>query len=109
MELWQLRTFTAIAETLNFTKASEKLHLTQSAVSHQMKALEEELGVPLFIRAKSGVVLTDAGKIALEYAVRILNEAEDTLESEEPAEIRQALASVEETANKLTESVLMMV
>jgi DNA-binding transcriptional LysR family regulator len=80
MELWQLRTFTAIAETLNFTKASEKLHLTQSAVSHQMKALEEELGVPLFIRAKSGVILTDAGKIALEYAIRILSEAEEMRE-----------------------------
>jgi len=80
MELWQLRTFTAIAETLNFTKASEKLHLTQSAVSHQIKALEEELGVPLFIRAKSGVILTDAGKLALEYAVRILNEAEEMRE-----------------------------
>lgn len=80
MELWQLRTFTAIAETLNFTKASEKLHLTQSAVSHQMKALEEELGVPLFIRAKSGVILTDAGKIALEYALRILSEAEEMRE-----------------------------
>ena len=80
MELWQLRTFTAIAETLNFTKASEKLHLTQSAVSHQMKALEEELGVPLFIRAKRGVLLTDAGRIALEYAVRILNEAEEMRE-----------------------------
>jgi LysR family transcriptional regulator, cyn operon transcriptional activator len=80
MELWQLRTFTAIAETLNFTKASEKLHLTQSAVSHQMKALEEELGVPLFIRAKSGVILTDAGKVALEYALRILAEAEEMRE-----------------------------
>ena len=80
MELWQLRTFTAIAETLNFTKASEKLHLTQSAVSHQMKALEEELGVPLFIRAKSGVILTDAGKIALAYALRILSEAEEMRE-----------------------------
>jgi LysR family cyn operon transcriptional activator len=80
MELWQLRTFTAIAETLNFTKASEKLHLTQSAVSHQMKALEEELGVPLFIRAKSGVILTDAGKVALEYALRILSEAEEMRE-----------------------------
>jgi len=80
MELWQLRTFTAIAETLNFTKASEKLNLTQSAVSHQMKALEEELGVPLFIRAKSGVILTDAGRVALEYAVRILNEAEEMRE-----------------------------
>ena len=77
MELWQLRTFAEIAETLNFTKASEKLYLTQSAVSHQMKSLEEEFGVPLFIRAKSGVVLTDAGKIALRYAKRILDEAEE--------------------------------
>lgn len=76
IELWQLRTFVAVAETLNFTKASEKLYLTQSAVSHQMKALEEELGVPLFIRAKSGVILTDAGKTALRYANRILSEAE---------------------------------
>lgn len=80
MELWQLRTFTAIAETLNFTKASEKLHLTQSAVSHQIKALEAEFGVPLFIRARSGVLLTDAGRLALEYATRILNEAEEMRE-----------------------------
>lgn len=76
MELWQLRTFRAVAENLNFTKASEQLFLTQSAVSHQIKALEEEFGVPLFIRGKSGVTLTDAGKKALEYAVKILDEAE---------------------------------
>ena len=80
MELWQLRTFRAVAETLNFTKASEKLHLTQSAVSHQIKALEEDLRVPLFIRAKRGVLLTDAGKIALKYAVRIIEEAEEMRE-----------------------------
>lgn len=80
IELWQLRTFAAVAEMLNFTKASEKLYLTQSAVSHQIKALEEELGVPLFIRARSGVHLTDAGKVALEYARRILNEAEEMRE-----------------------------
>lgn len=76
MELWQLRTFRAVAENLNFTKASEQLFLTQSAVSHQIKALEEEFGVPLFIRGKSGVSLTDAGKKALGYAVKILDEAE---------------------------------
>ncbi len=80
MELWQLRTLRIVAETLNFTKASEKLHLTQSAVSHQIKALEEDLRVPLFIRAKRGVLLTDAGKIALKYAVRILEEAEEMRE-----------------------------
>jgi DNA-binding transcriptional LysR family regulator len=80
MELWQLKTFRVIAETLNFTKAAETLNLTQSAVSHQIKALEGELGEPLFIRAKRGVILTSAGKIALEYAVRILDEAEEMRE-----------------------------
>lgn len=80
MELWQLRTFVAVAETLNFTKASEKLNLTQSAISHQIKALEEEFRVPLFIRAKRGVILTDAGKIALEYAHEIIEKAEEMRE-----------------------------
>lgn len=80
MELWQLRTFREVAETLNFTKATEKLNLTQSAISHQIKALEKELRVPLFIRGKRGVLLTDAGKIALEFAIRILDEAEEMQE-----------------------------
>ena len=77
MELWQLRTLVATAETLNFTKASEALNLTQSAVSHQIKALEEELGTPLFIRASRGVKLTDAGRLAYEHAKRIVADAED--------------------------------
>lgn len=81
MELWQLRTFKTVAETLNFTKASEKLHLTQSAISHQIKALEEEFGVPLFIRAKRGVILTEAGEIALEHAEIILQQTEEMRES----------------------------
>lgn len=76
MEMSQLRTFRAVAETLNFTRAAERLHLSQSAVSHQIKALEEELGEPLFIRAKRGVKLSQAGKIAIEYVERILDDAE---------------------------------
>ena len=76
MELSQLRTFREVAEALSFTRASQKLNMTQSAVSHQIKALERELGEPLFIRAKRGVRLSDAGKLALEYAGRILEEAD---------------------------------
>jgi DNA-binding transcriptional LysR family regulator len=76
MELTQLRTFREVAETLNFTRAAERLHLTQSAVSHQIKALEQELGEPLFIRAKRGVRLSEAGKAALDYARRILDETD---------------------------------
>jgi len=76
MELWQLRTFRVVAETLNFTKAGKQLNLTQSAVSHQIKALETELGEPLFIRAKRGVKLSESGRVALEHAQQILHEAE---------------------------------
>jgi DNA-binding transcriptional LysR family regulator len=76
MELTQLRTFREVAQTLNFTRAAERLHLTQSAVSHQIKALEQELGEPLFIRAKRGVRLSEAGKSALDYARRILDETD---------------------------------
>jgi len=76
MELSQLRTFRVVAETLNFTRAAERLHLTQSAVSHQIKALEKELGEPLFIRTKRGVKVSQVGKVALDHADRILDEAE---------------------------------
>ena len=75
MEMSQLRAFRVVAETLNFTRAAERLHLTQAAISHQIKALETELGEPLFIRAKRGVRLSQAGRIALEYVERILDVA----------------------------------
>lgn len=76
MELSQLRTFREVAEALSFTRAAQKLNMTQSAVSHQIKALERELGEPLFIRAKRGVRLSDSGQLALSYAERILEEAD---------------------------------
>lgn len=76
MELAQLRTLLTVAETLNFTRAAQRLGLTQSAVSHQVKILEAELGEPLFLRVKRGVLLSGAGKVALQYAARILDESE---------------------------------
>jgi DNA-binding transcriptional LysR family regulator len=80
MELSQLRTFREVAEALSFTRAAQKLNMTQSAVSHQIKALERELGEPLFIRAKRGVRLSDSGQLALSYAERILEEADELRE-----------------------------
>src|SRR5437763_6007310 len=61
---------------LSFTRASQTLNMAQSAVSHPIKPLERELGEPLFIRGKRGVKLSDAGKLALEYAERIIEEAD---------------------------------
>src|SRR6266478_6127212 len=68
--------FSRGGRNLNFTRAGQQLNLTQSAVSHQIKALETELGEPLFIRAKRGVRLSEAGRMALEHAQRILDEAD---------------------------------
>ncbi|PYQ24587.1 MAG: hypothetical protein DMF79_01385 [Acidobacteria bacterium] len=80
MELSQLRTFRMVAETLNFTRAAERLNITQSAVSHQIKSLEQELGEPLFIRAKRGVKLSQSGQAVLERAIRIVDEAQSLKE-----------------------------
>ena len=63
MELRHLRYFDAIAETLNFTRAAERLHVTQSTLSHQIKQLEDELGTPLFDRSGKQVRMTEAGEI----------------------------------------------
>ena len=76
MELTHLRTFRMVAETLSFTRAASRLGLTQSAVSHQIKALEQELGEPLFLRTTRGVRLSRTGQAALEHATRALDAAE---------------------------------
>ena len=60
-----VRTFEAAARHLSFTRAADELHVTQAAVSHQIKALEEWLGVTLFRRQTRGVLLTDAGQAYL--------------------------------------------
>ena len=57
-----LRAFEAAARHLSFTRAAEELHVTQAAVSHQIRTLEEHLGLPLFRRLTRGLLLTDAGQ-----------------------------------------------
>src|SRR5689334_24582382 len=64
-----LRTFEAAARHLNFSRAAAELHITHGAISHQMKALERELGVALFYRRSRGVELTEPGR-ALAVTVR---------------------------------------
>lgn len=68
MELRQLEYFVAVAEEQNFTRASERVHISQSGVSAQIRQLERELGAELFDRSARTATLTVAGKAALEHA-----------------------------------------
>ena len=67
-----LRTFASVSETGSFTQAGEVRHITQSAVSMQMKRLESEVGSPLFQKSGRRVQLTSTGEMLLEHALRIL-------------------------------------
>jgi DNA-binding transcriptional LysR family regulator len=73
MELYQLRSFVAVAEAGHLTRAAEKLHVSQPAVSAQIKALEDELDLALFDRTPSGMVLTSAGARLLADAEKVLS------------------------------------
>src|SRR5258708_25034028 len=72
IDVEQLRTFIAIVETGSFTKAAEVVHKTQSAVSMQMKRLEERLGKAIFARDRRASKLTEDGDRLLDYARRII-------------------------------------
>lgn len=72
MEVRQLQIFCALAEELNFTRTAERVHTVQSNVTTQIKALEGELGTPLFDRLAKRVVLTEAGGRFLPYAQKAL-------------------------------------
>ena len=76
MDLNQLRTFVAVAEEGHLTRAAERLHVSQPAVSLQIKALERELGLRLFDRSPAGMALTVFGRDLQPLAVAVLASAE---------------------------------
>ena len=76
MELRHLRTIAAVARHGSFTKAAEDLYLAQSAISQQIRRLEQELGVEVFRRTSRSVELTAEGRVILGYAQRVLAEVD---------------------------------
>ncbi|MFI4888460.1 MAG: LysR family transcriptional regulator [Burkholderiales bacterium] len=76
MELYQLRSFAAVAELGHLTRAAERLHVSQPALSAQIKALEDELAVVLFDRGAAGMTLTAAGRQLLPEAERVIAAAQ---------------------------------
>jgi DNA-binding transcriptional LysR family regulator len=79
MELRHLRYFVAVAAQGSFNRAAEILHLTQPSLSRQVKDLEDELGVPLFVRGKNAVKLTQAGDLFYEEAREVLARADEAV------------------------------
>jgi DNA-binding transcriptional LysR family regulator len=77
MELYQIRAFVAVAESGHLTRAAERLHVSQPALSGQIKALESRLDLKLFERAPGGMVLTNAGKQLLPRALEALAAADE--------------------------------
>jgi DNA-binding transcriptional LysR family regulator len=96
IELKQLRYFVAVAEELDFGRAAERLHISQSPLSRAIRELERDLGVVLFVRTTRHVELTAAGSLLLERARRAL------------AEIDGAIAAVQRSV-QLDEAVLRLV
>jgi LysR family transcriptional regulator for metE and metH len=87
LETRQLLAFKTIVDAGGFTKAARQLYLTQSALSHQIKTLETQLGTQVFARIGKRVALTQAGEVLLRYATPILRQLQ---------EARQTLAQLQE-------------
>ncbi len=79
LSLGTLRAFDAVARRLNFRAAAEELHLTQPAVSRQIRSLEDDLGMPLFIRGTRHVELTQAGTALMQVVSPWLETLDDTV------------------------------
>jgi len=77
LEFYHLRSFVAVAQTGNLTQAAKRLYTTPPAISAHIKALEEELSTPLFIRSNKGMSLTDKGQLLLKKAQLTLDSAVD--------------------------------
>ena len=79
MDLRHLKYFVAVADEQNFTRAAEKLHISQPPLSRQIQQLEEELGLPLFERGTGPVRLTEAERFFYTHATRLLEQAAEAI------------------------------
>ena len=104
-----LHYFWAVAKEGNLTRAAEALHVSQSALSTQIRVLEEQLGHPLFIRAGRSLQLTEAGRLVLDYAETIFalgSELQTTLQSARQASQTLRIGAVATLSRNFQENLL---
>lgn len=89
IDLTRLKAFIFSAETLSFSEASRQLHLTQPTISHHIKTLEQTLGVKLFIRKGNQLELTEAGRMLIPWARKLIRQSN---------EIRDLMSSIQQEA-----------
>lgn len=78
MEIRQMENFITVCEELHFTRAAEKIGISQPTLSQQIRALENELGVPLFDRVGKKILMTQAGALLLEYSQQMVRHLQNT-------------------------------
>ena len=98
LDIKHLKLMVAVTEEKSVTRAGERLHLTQSALSHQLRDLEERLGTPLFLRLNKKMVLTQAGERLLQSAQQVLGELKHA-----EADLKKMAASDQGTLRLITE------
>ena len=104
-----LHYFWAVAKEGNLTRAAQSLHVAQSALSTQIRALEEQLGYALFIRSGRTLLLTEAGRLALDYAESIFalgNELQMTLQGAQQANQKLRIGAVSTLSRNFQENLL---
>jgi DNA-binding transcriptional LysR family regulator len=77
VDINKIETFLRAAETLNFSETAKQLHISQPTVSHHIKILEQDLGVIIFTRTNTGLLLTEAGRLLLPWARRLMHDTND--------------------------------
>ncbi len=92
VDLQKIETFLCAAENLSFSETAKQLHLSQPAVSHQIKTLEHDLGAILFDRSSGGLHLTEAGQLLLPWARRLLHDT---------AGLQAMMSSLQDVAGEL--------
>ena len=98
IDLYELSQLTAFAELGTLSRVAEKFHVSTPSVTRSMQHLEDDFGVPLFARSKNKIELNETGKVAVEYAQKLLQEAEQTVQQVRAFDQRQRTVVVKSCA-----------